>query len=63
MFAFLVGIFWKAVGVMWEGTNVSCHESHVFLAVSPPQAKVVELREPQLATGGKMAFTENVALL
>lgn len=59
MFAFLVGIFWKAVGVIWEGTNVSCHGSHAFLAASPPYAKVVEPREPQLATGGKVAFIEN----
>lgn len=57
-FAFLVGILWKVVSVIWEGTNVSCHGSHA-LAVSPPYAKVVEPREPQIATGGKMAFIEN----
>ena len=57
MFVFLVGIFWKAMGIIWEGVNVGCHGSHIFLVVSllrpalHAYAKVGEHREPKLVTG------------
>lgn len=57
-FVFLVGIFWKAMGIIWEGVDVGCHGSHIFLDASLPRpaprayAKIGEHREPKLVTGG-----------
>lgn len=45
------------MGIIWEGVDVGCHGSHIFLVATLPRpaprayAKVGEHREPKLVTG------------